>query len=272
MTPDLSAVHVPLRLALLRDELSASRLGKKFHYFDDIGSTNTAARSLAEGGAMEGEVVIADAQSAGRGRLGRRWASSPFANLYFSLVLRPKLAPAEVPQITLMAAVALADTVAAFVPDAPTIKWPNDILIGGKKVAGILTELSCTAERVHYVILGIGINLNYPAEMMPVDIRQRATSVLHLTGAPVSRESVLKRLIHDLDRCYGDLEDFGFTPLAARWQARFALRDRRVRVELLDQTVTGVARGIDRDGALLLEDDNGMLLRIVAGDVIPVEN
>jgi BirA family biotin operon repressor/biotin-[acetyl-CoA-carboxylase] ligase len=125
---------------------------------------------------------------------------------------------------------------------------------------------------VDYVILGIGINLNCTVEMMPEDIRQRATSVLQLTGALVSRESVLKRLIQDLDRCYGVLEDFGFAPLAARWQARFALRDRRVRVELLDHSVTGVARGIDRDGALLLEDDNGMLQRIVAGDVIPVEN
>jgi BirA family transcriptional regulator, biotin operon repressor / biotin---[acetyl-CoA-carboxylase] ligase len=272
VTPDLSAVQVPLRLELLRDELTASRLGKKFHYFDDIASTNTHARSLAEGGAMEGEVVIAEAQSAGRGRLGRHWASPPFANLYLSIVLRPKLPPAEVPQITLMAAVALADTVEAFVPMPPVIKWPNDILIEGKKLAGILTELSCTAERVDYVILGIGINLNCTVEMMPEDIRQRATSVLQLTGAVVSRESVLKRLIQDLDRCYGELEDFGFAPLAARWQARFALRDRRVRVELLDHSVTGVARGIDRDGALLLEDDNGMLQRIVAGDVIPVEN
>ena len=189
-----------------------------------------------------------------------------------SFVLHPKLAPAEVPQITLLAAVALADTVETFVPVAPSIKWPNDILVEGRKLAGILTEVSCTAERVDYVVLGIGINLNYRVEMMPQEIRHRATSVLQLTGAPVRRESVLKRLIHDLDRCYGELEDFGFAPLAVRWQARFGLRNRRVRVELLDQSVIGVARGIDRDGALLLQDESGALRRIIAGDVIPLEN
>ncbi len=247
-------------------------MGKKFHYFEEIASTNTHSRSLADGGALEGEVVIAEAQSAGRGRLGRRWVSPQFANLYVSFVLRPKLAPAEVPQITLLAAVALADTIETFVPVAPTIKWPNDILVEGRKLAGILTEVSCTAEGVDYVVLGIGINLNYPVEMMPQEIRHRATSVLQLTGTPVRRESVLKRLIHDLDRCYGELEDFGFAPLAVRWQARFGLRNRRVRVELLDQSVIGVARGIDRDGALLLQDESGALQRIIAGDVIPVEN
>lgn len=269
---DGSATQAPLRLELVREGLSASRLGKAFHYYDEIGSTNAQARAMAEGGASEGAVVVAEAQSAGRGRLGRPWDSPPFVNLYLSVVLRPKLPPGEVPQITLMAAVAVADALEDFIPIAPAIKWPNDILVEGKKLAGILTELSCDADRVDYVILGIGINLNYPAHEMPEAIRHRATSVLQLTGAPVSRESVLRRLIHDLDRCYGDLEVSGFPALAARWQARFGLRDRRIRVELLDQSVSGVARGIDRDGALLLEDESGALQRIVAGDVIPVES
>lgn len=268
----LSAAHVPLRVDQVRAGLAVRRLGTKFHYFNEIASTNLHARALAENGASEGEIVIAEAQSAGRGRLGRRWASPPFANLYLSLILKPKLAPAHVPQITLMAAVALADAVAEFIPGEPAIKWPNDILVGSKKLAGILTELSCDAERVDYVVLGIGVNLNYPVETMPEEFRARATSVYELTGRTVGRESVLKRLIHGLDRCYGELEGAGFGALAARWEARFELRGRRVRVELLDQTVTGRAKGIDRDGALLLEDDSGTLQRIVAGDVIPVEN
>ncbi|HVO91540.1 MAG TPA: biotin--[acetyl-CoA-carboxylase] ligase [Terriglobales bacterium] len=271
MALDLTAVHVPLRLEPIRAELAVSRLGNRFHYFEQISSTNNRARELAEGSAPEGEVVVAEAQSAGRGRVGRHWVSPAWANLYLSTILRPNLQPAEVPQITLMAAVALADTLESFVPVPPTIKWPNDILVAGKKLAGILTEVSCDAEGVDYVILGMGINLNYPEAMMPDEIRHRATSVLQLTGRPVSRESVLKRLIRDLDRCYGELEDSGFAPLAARWQARFGLRDRRVRVELLDQRIIGVARGIDRDGALLLEDESGARQRIVAGDVVPVE-
>ena len=268
----LTAAHVPLRVEEIRDALVGTRLGTKFHYFSEISSTNTHARALAENGAGEGEIVIADAQSAGRGRLGRRWASPPYANLYFSIILRPQLAPAHVPQTTLMAAVALADTVAAFIPGLPTIKWPNDIMLDGKKLAGILTEVSCDAERVNYVILGIGVNLNYPREMMPDEIRERATSVFESTQKTVSRESFLKGLIHALDRCYGELEVSGFTAIAARWEARFGLRGRRVRVESFDQAVIGRAKGIDRDGALLLEDDSGALQRIVAGDVIPVEN
>lgn len=271
-TSYLDAVHIPLRLDQVRDGLAVRRLTGKFHYFSEIASTNSHARALAEAGAVEGEIVIAEAQSAGRGRLGRHWASPAFANLYISFVLHPKLPPTEVPQITLMAAVALAETVETFISGTVTIKWPNDILVGGKKLAGILTEVSCDAEKVNYVVLGIGVNLNYPVQMMPEEIRGRATSVFELTGKTVDRESFLKRLIRGLDRCYGELEASGFGVLALRWEARFGLRDRRVRVELLDQSVVGVARGIDRDGALLLEDDSGALQRIVAGDVIPVEN
>lgn len=271
-TSPVTAAHIPLRVEEIRDALVAARLGTKFHYFSEITSTNTHARWLAENGAGEGEIVIAEAQTAGRGRLGRHWSSPPYANLYFSLILKPKLAPAHAPQVTLMAAVALADTVATFTPDEPAIKWPNDILVGGRKLAGILTELSCDAERVNYVILGIGVNLNYPCAMMPEEIRERSTSVFESTQKTVSRESFLKGLIQALDRCYGELEVSGFPAIAARWEARFGLRGRRVRVESLDQAVIGRARGIDRDGALVLEDDSGALQRIVAGDVIPVEN
>jgi BirA family biotin operon repressor/biotin-[acetyl-CoA-carboxylase] ligase len=263
---------LPLRVDKIQKGLAAQRLGTKFHYFSEVDSTNSRARELAEVGAIEGEVVIAETQSAGRGRLGRKWASPPYANIYFSLILRPNMAPAHAPQITLVAAVALADTIAEFLPNEPLIKWPNDIMVGSKKLAGILTELSCDAERVNFVILGIGVNLNYPLDTMPEEIRGRATSVLELTRKTTDRESFLKRLIQGLDRCYGELEDAGFETLAARWMARFALRGRRVRVDLLDQSVIGRAEGIDRDGALLLADDSGVLQRIVAGDVIPVEN
>jgi len=255
----------------LRRGLAVKQLGGTFHYFFELDSTNTCARQLAEAGAREGEVVIAEAQTQGRGRLGRRWQSPPFANLYLSLILRPKLAPVHAPQITLMAAVALAETVGSFIAQPATIKWPNDILVGGKKLAGILTEASCDSERLHYVILGIGVNLNFAVGQMPQEIRARATSIGHLTGKPVHRESFLRRLIQDLDRCYGELEQSGFVALARRWQAHFSLRDRRVRVELLGQITTGWARGIDRDGALLVEDDNGVLQRVIAGDVIPLE-
>jgi len=261
-----------LSLNELRQGLDVKRLGNHYNYFAEIDSTNRYARQLAENGAREGEIVIAEAQTQGRGRLGRRWQSPPFANIYFSVILRPRLLPAHAPQITLMAAVAVAEAVDSFIGQSATIKWPNDILVGGKKLAGILTEASCDPERVQYVILGIGVNVNYRLAAMPDEIRARATSVAELTGKSVSRESFLRRLIHHLDRCYGELEESGFALLAPRWEAHFGLRGKRVRVELLDQIVAGRAIGIDRDGALLVEDEQGAVTRVIAGDVIPLES
>jgi BirA family biotin operon repressor/biotin-[acetyl-CoA-carboxylase] ligase len=267
----VAAQGAPLDLALVRERLDAKRLGARFHYFTEISSTNSHARELAEKGAAEGEVVLAESQSHGRGRLGRRWESPPLANLYLSVVLRPKLAPVHAPQITLMAAVALVESVAAFIAQKAAIKWPNDILVNGKKLAGILTEAVCVPERVEYVILGIGVNVNYPIERMPEELRQRATSLMDLMGIDVNRESFLRRLIQDLDRCYGELEQSGFEPLASRWEAHFGLRGQRVRIELLEQVIVGRARGIAPDGALVIEGDDGTLQKIVAGDVIPLE-
>jgi len=268
--PAAAVEHNPLSLDAIQGALGTKRLGTRFHYFQEIDSTNSYARRLAEAGAPEGEVVIAERQSAGRGRLGRSWESPPYCNLYFSLLLRPALAPVHAPQITLMAAVALADTVAAFVAEPPAIKWPNDILLQGKKLAGILTESSCDAKRIEFVILGIGVNLNFPRERMPESIRDRATSLMEVGGKSFSREKFLRRLIQDLDRCYGVLEALGFAAIAPRWEAYFALRGRRVRVEMVDEALSGTATGIDGDGALLLEAEDGVLHRVLAGDVIPL--
>lgn len=260
----------PLRLDKIQGDLHTARLGTKFHYFSKLESTNSCARRLAEKGAMEGEVVIAEQQTQGRGRLGRNWVSPPYVNLYFSVILRPTLPPIHAPQITLTAAVALTDAVAAFIPQFPVIKWPNDILVNSKKLAGILTESSCSSERIEFVILGIGVNVNFAYEYMPETIREGATSILGL-AKEISREALLKRLIQDLDRCYGILEESGFDSIAPRWEARFGLRGRRVRVEMESHIVRGRAIGLDRDGALIVEGEDGKRQRIVAGDVIPVE-
>src|SRR5262249_971690 len=196
---ELPQIEEPLHLQRVLDGLATRHLGSKLHHFAEIDSTNAYARCLAEQGANEGEVVVAEAQTRGRGRLGRSWISPPFVNLYFSVILRPQLVPVHAPQITLMAAVALADTVVSVINTPPTIKWPNDILVGGKKLGGVLTESSCNSERIEFVILGIGVNLNYPVASMPDVIRQRATSILSLTKKSIEREAFLQRLIQDLD-------------------------------------------------------------------------
>lgn len=261
----------PIQPEEIQRGLLTRRLGKKIHYFPEIDSTNLYAYKRAQQGGVEGETVIAEAQTRGKGRMGRSWLSPPYLNLYLSVLLRPKLPPIHAPQITLMSAVALAETLQSFLSFPPEIKWPNDIIVRGKKLAGILTESSCERDRMLFVILGIGVNLNFPRELMPETIRESATSIMILTGKPVDRVAFTRRLIQGLDRCYGDLEDRGFSSMARRWEGFFQLRGKRVRVEMVDQSVLGKAMGIDGDGALILEDEGGALKRVIAGDVIPLD-
>jgi BirA family biotin operon repressor/biotin-[acetyl-CoA-carboxylase] ligase len=260
-----------LRPEEIRKQLASARLGKQIHYFLELDSTNRLAYKLATEGAAEGEVVLAETQTRGKGRLGRSWFSPPGLNLYLSFILRPNLPPSNAPQLTLVSAVALAETVQRFLGARPAIKWPNDILAGGKKLAGILTESSVDSERLHFVVVGIGVNLNMPADLLPEEIRDRATSLLILTNRIVDRTAFAGELIRSLDRCYGELEQRGFPHIAVRWESFFELKGRKVKVEMGDRIVSGTAGGIDRDGALLVEREDGALERIIAGDVTPVE-
>ena len=271
MVKGINGFEAPLNPEEIQKALEGRRLGQRIHYFPAVDSTNLYARELAERGGLEGEIVVAESQTSGKGRLGRSWVSPPNLNIYLSVILLPKLPPLHAPQITLMSAVALAETVQSFVPFPPEIKWPNDILVRGKKLAGILTESSCDPDRIRYVVLGIGVNLNFSPELMPESIRETATSLLILGSKPVDRTAFVVQLIQNLDRCYGELEERGFSFMAERWSGFFRLTGKRVRVQMLEQTVLGKALGIDRDGALILEDEKGIRQRIVAGDVIPVD-
>lgn len=262
----------PLLPEEIQRGLVTKRLGERIYYFLEIDSTNLCAQRRAQEGGLEGEIVIAESQTQGKGRKGRSWASPPYLNLYLSVILRPKLPPLQAPQLTLMSAVALAETVQSFIPFPPEIKWPNDIIVQGKKLAGILTESCCESDRILYAVLGIGVNLNYPRDLMPDTIRDKATSVMILNQGPVDRAAFTRQLIQNLDRCYGDLEEQGFPFIAHRWESFFRLRGKKVRVEMMGQTTMGKAIGIDGDGALILEDEAGDRKRIIAGDVIPIES
>lgn len=262
MISDLSAARI-------RELLRAERFGKTVHYFAELDSTNVEAWRRAERGAAEGELVIADAQRRGKGRLGRSWHSPAGLNLYFSLVLRPEIPPTRAPQITLTAAVALAETVRDLGAE-PEIKWPNDLLVGGKKLAGILAESSCEGARLIFIVLGIGINVNVPEGSWPPELRGRATSLLAATGAPFDRALVLSRLLERLEECYREFLGRGLASLALRWERFFGLKGKRVRADLLDRTVCGTALGLDSDGALLLREDTGGERRIIAGEIAPL--
>lgn len=256
--------------AEIQADLGTRVVGGELVCLEETDSTNARAHELGEAGAADGTVVIADQQSAGKGRLGRRWSSPAGVNLYASVLLRPELPPRFAPQLTFVSAVAVARAVGEISGLAAEVKWPNDILLAGRKVAGLLNEMSAETERIHYVILGIGVNLNMAPEQFPDDLRYPATSVAIETGRPVSRLAFTRSLLRQLDDLYQLFLQQGIEPILQLWQALFPLLGRRVSVDQQGTLLRGRVEGLDGDGALLLRLDDGRLERILAGDVRPL--
>lgn len=261
-------VEVPDRLTALELSplLGTHDLGRVIHAFETIGSTNEHAFKLAQEGAFHGEIVVAEHQTAGRGRRGRQWVSPARKNLYFSAILRPELPPQRAPELTLVAAVALAETLTEAGVDA-RIKWPNDVQVGGKKIAGILTELSADAERVHFVILGVGVNLNLRASELPEELLSTATSLWEARGEKVPRALFAAALWTRLEEWLDRHADAGFAPVRERWKALSSTLGQEVLVRSERRELRGVAEDIDESGALILRTSDGALERILAGDV-----
>jgi BirA family biotin operon repressor/biotin-[acetyl-CoA-carboxylase] ligase len=258
-----------LRIEALREARRGTRLGHTVHYLLRTGSTNDVARELGLEGAPEGTVVIAETQSRGRGRFQRTWVSPPLRNLYLSVLLRPPLPPDSIPQIALLAGVATAEAVRAFDADA-AIKWPNDVVVDGRKVAGILAEMEADEGRVDFVVAGIGVNLNGSAEDFPAELRRRAIHLQEAAGAPVDRTVFAERLLSRLEERYDLFLAEGFAALKPAWQSLSCLTGRSVRIDDQKQSHTGTVAGIDDDGTLLLRTADGATLHIVAGDVTVV--
>ena len=231
-------------------------------------STNDEAAAWARAGAPEGAVVIAEEQERGRGRLGRTWHSPRGENLYFSTVLRPRIAPHLAPPLTLVAAVALAEAVAGAGAD-PELKWPNDVLLDGRKVAGILTEMATSGARIEHVIVGIGVNLE--TRRFPDELAARATSLALALALPpeepVDREAFIAALCAALERWYLRFLDEGTAPVVAAWRARARLFGRRVEIAGGGEPVRGVAEALDDDGALVVRSDDGTRVRVMAGEL-----
>jgi BirA family transcriptional regulator, biotin operon repressor / biotin---[acetyl-CoA-carboxylase] ligase len=261
-------VETPDRLTALEvlPLMETHELGRTLHSFETVDSTNAVAFRLAVEGAEHGELVVAEHQTQGRGRRGRSWSSPHHLNLYCSFVLRPELPPQRAPELTLLAAVAVAESLRAVGVPAD-IKWPNDLLVGGRKVAGILTELSADPDRVHFVVLGIGVNLNADTADFPPELAQLATSALRVTGQAVPRAAFAAALSLRLEHWLELHALEGFGPVRERWRALSATLGQEVLVTSERLEIRGVALDIDEDGALRIRTGDGREVRVLAGDV-----
>lgn len=247
--------------------ISTGFVGKKVFFFERTDSTNRRAFELGLKGEGEGTAVIADAQDKGKGRLGRTWESPGGVNLYTSVILRPPIAPREAHELTFVMAIAVAETVAKSSGKRPTVKWPNDILINGKKAAGILLEMDSESDRVHFVVGGVGVNLNMRKKEFPPVIRETATSLFEETGVEIERAEFARRLYSSIELWYKIYLDKGFQAVLDAWRGWFDSEGTRVRVTSFDRVLEGICAGVDKDGALLVRTPSGTVERVISGDV-----
>jgi BirA family transcriptional regulator, biotin operon repressor / biotin---[acetyl-CoA-carboxylase] ligase len=259
--PDDATTPPPLDLDALTAALDGLRLGTPLRYFPALTSTNTYAADLAREGAAEGTLVTTDDQTAGRGRVGRVWKSRPNQNLALSLVLRPDFPPYY---LVMASALAVADAIEEVAGLRTEIKWPNDVLLDGRKVSGILIETS-----PGYAILGIGLNVN-GSYADDAELAARATTLADAAGQPLLREALAAALLRLLDGHYAALKEQGESArrrVRAEWRARLVTLGRHVSIQQGETAFSGVAEDVDADGALLLRLDNGELRTITWGDV-----
>jgi BirA family biotin operon repressor/biotin-[acetyl-CoA-carboxylase] ligase len=251
---------------IIRNKLSQSIFAENIVFHETVDSTNTLLRDLAARGAAEGTIVIAEEQTAGRGRMGRAWLSPGHSNLYVSLLLRPSVHPDQVFVLTMVMALATIEGVEAVSGLSPMIKWPNDLYAGGRKLGGILTELSVKDRAVEYVILGLGLNVNWnPGEER--GIIYPATSVLRETGRKISRNGLLVKILISFEDYYCRVLAGNIAEFYEKWNDRSMLLGRPVEIKTRDGSLFGRALRIDLKGALVIEGDNGKEQTILSGDV-----
>ena len=294
----LTAIPDRLYPEEIKTGLSTKRLGREIRYFERLTSTNNTAKELAEdkgkldekaaptsgegifvleemqggtkttvSGFGEGMIVVAEEQTGGRGRLGRSWYAPYGKGVWMSVVLKPQVRVEIVYQMTMVTAVAVLRAVRSVCGIVLDIKWPNDLQYGGKKLCGILTEMSAEADRVNYVVIGMGINTAFAGDLLRPEIQQQITSVSEITGESVNRVKLTQELLRELENCYDSWLVDGFPSLLGEWKSYCNSLNHQVTVKTLSQVYTGWAEDVDSDGALLLKLDNGELKKFVSGDV-----
>lgn len=245
-------------------EINTKFIGKKIYYFDTVSSTMDIAFQFGMKGVPEGTLILAEAQTKGRGRLGRSWVSPKYKGVYLSLILKPKLSPNQAPILTLLSAVSVCEAIKAVTGLDSQIKWPNDILIRHKKLGGILTELSAETDEVRFVIIGIGLNVNNDKKALI----SQATSLKEQKKENVSRIELLREILRRVETNYLLLQDKGSRIITEKWREHNITLGKRIKVYYRKEHAEGEALDIDVDGGLLLRKDSGVIEKVISGDVV----
>ncbi len=255
----------------IKKNLKTEYMGHDIHYFKEVDSTNNVAKYLADNGAPEGTVVIAESQKRGRGRRGKTWLS-PSGGVWMSIILRPKLPPYKASQITLVTGVAVAETLEKECGLDVGIKWPNDILIGNKKVCGILTEVSASVDMVDYLVVGIGIDMNVDVQMFPQDLRNYTTSLKKELETEISGPILVQKFLGNFEAIYNEFKKGEFPKILNKWRGLSTTIGNRVEVRKRGINIRGEAVGITKEGVLILERDDGTLRKVISGECVYLKN
>lgn len=259
----------PSRLSVheLLPKLTTKLFGRNLRLLDTIPSTQDELRSLAEQGAPEGTLVIAEQQTSGRGRMGRSWISPAGKGIWMSLLLRPPVPLPHTPQLTLLAAVALSRAISRIIPVTIGIKWPNDLLVDGKKISGILLESAAEDERLRYVVVGLGISVNLEPDDYPEELLHKAVSLKMVSGSTVNRTDLIAAILEEFERLYGLYLEEGFTPIRVLWEAHSVTLNHQTQLHTPQGSFIGIPRGLDAMGGLQVELEDGSFRTVYSAEV-----
>lgn len=261
-SPDL------LTLNELEPFLDTEFIGRNVVYLDSINSTNTYAKKRAEEPFKEGTVVIAEEQSAGKGRLGKHWVSPKGKGIWMSIMLKPDILPADAPKLTIVTAYAVANAILSCCNLDARIKWPNDIIAGGKKLCGILTEMSAEADEIKYVVIGIGINANLDIGDFGQEVSSIATSISIESGRNISRKSLVASVLKEFELIYKDFERTGSIKfILDEYKNKSAVLGKEIRIISRKEEITGLAIDISEEGHLVVRLDDGSIREVMSGEV-----
>ncbi len=251
----------------IKKHLQTKRYGKTVHYLETCDSTQPIAHDLAQKGAADGTIVISEEQLEGKGRMARSWASKSYKGIWMSVILKPELTPQQAPQITLVAAVAIVRAIEEVTALVPQIKWPNDLLVNGKKITGILTELQADPDQIKALILGIGINVNQDETEFPDELASIATSLKIEVDNEVNRAKLVATILSYLEHYVTLYVTKGFKPIKLLWESYSTTIGKNVRAVMLRETIEGIATGITDEGMLELTLTDGTIRKIYSGDI-----